>query len=661
LQQTVGAKDGADPVNLLVLRSLTETPPQSMRDVAERYGKLLAHVHQRWQEAIQAAVTNKTALPVALPNPGEEELRQVLYGSASPVNIPVLATGDLEWYFDEPTRVELAKLHSEIERWIINSQGSPLYAVILEDRALQRNPRVFLRGNPANKGEEVPRQFLEVVTGKNRGPFKVGSGRLEMAQMIAGEKNPLTARVMVNRIWLHHFGAGLVQTPSDFGTRSEPPSHPELFDWLALRFIADGWSIKKMHRLIMLSSVYQQCSDISRLEREASRTLTASGENESNDHPTQRSGLSPAQVDPENRLLWRMNRQRLDFESMRDSLLAVSGQLDLRMKGKAAELTKRPFLKRRTVYGFIDRQFLPGVFRVFDFANPDMHAPQRYNTTVPQQALFFMNGPFVVEQARSLASLAGISAVQDPAEGIRKLHRLVYQHDPTLRQAELGLRFIKMALTEPLPELPKPVISPWLYGFGEYNEKAQRVESFRALPHFTGEAWQGGPEWPDPKLGWVQLKAEGGHAGNDLQHAAIRRWVAPHNGIISITGVIQHAHKEGDGIRARIVSSRAGQLGSWTLHNKKEETKIESIELKKGDTVDFVVDYNADLNNDDFVWVPLLKITEPSTVNSGGDYATEWDGKKEFSGPPEPPAQPLDAWEKYAQVLLLSNEFIFVD
>ena len=106
----------------------------------------------------------------------------------------------------------------------------------------------------------MPRQFLEVVTGKNRAPFKVGSGRLEMAQIIASEKNPLTARVMVNRIWLHHFGAGLVQTPSDFGTRSEPPSHPELLDWLAGRFIANGWSIKKMHRLIMLSSVYQQGS-----------------------------------------------------------------------------------------------------------------------------------------------------------------------------------------------------------------------------------------------------------------------------------------------------------------------------------------------------------------------------------------------------------------
>jgi hypothetical protein len=249
----------------------------------------------------------------------------------------------------------------------------------------------------------------------------------------------------------------------------------------------------------------------------------------------------------------------------------------------------------------------------------------------------------------------------EPVEGIRKLYQLAYQHEPTLQQQELGMRFITMAMAEPLPELPEPVISPWLCGFGEYNEKTQRIESFQTLPHFTGEAWQGGPEWPDPKLGWVQIKAESGHAGNDLQHAAIRRWVAPQDGIIGITGAIQHSHQEGDGIRARIVSSRSGQLGSWTLHNKKEETKLESIELKRGDTIDFVVDYNANLNSDDFVWVPVLKISEPSTVNSGGDYMNEWNGKKDFSGPPEPPARPLDAWEKYAQVLLLSNEFIFVD
>ena len=132
----------------------------------------------------------------------------------------------------------------------------------MEDaRDVSRNPRVLVRGNPGRPGDEVPRRFLSIVAGDKRQPFKEGSGRPELARAIASPENPLTARVMVNRVWLNHFGQGLVRTPSDFGLRSDPPSHPELLDYLAARFIADGWSIKKLHRWIMLSSTYQQSSN----------------------------------------------------------------------------------------------------------------------------------------------------------------------------------------------------------------------------------------------------------------------------------------------------------------------------------------------------------------------------------------------------------------
>ena len=369
--------------------------------------------------------------------------------------------------------------------------------------------------------------------------------------------------------------------------------------------------------------------------------------------------MSTATVDPENRLLWHFNRQRLDFESARDSLLAVSGELDANTGGKPVELFKKPFTLRRTVYGFIDRQFLPGVFRVFDFANPDMHSPQRLDTTVPQQALFFMNSPFVVERARALAGQT--DAVRNPERRIQGLYRQVFQRPATPRQVELAKRFIATAESLPPPEPPKPVVSPWQYGFGEYDEAAQRVKAFEALPHFTGEAWQGGTDWPDAKLGWVQLTAQGGHAGNDLQHAAIRRWVAPRDAVVSIAGTLQHEHKEGDGIRGRIISSRTGPLGSWTLHNDKAETKVESVEIASGDTIDFVVDFNANLNSDDFKWSPVIKSKDQPAGASSGDYAAEWNAKKDFSGPPEQPPKPLSPWEKYAQVLLLSNEFMFVD
>src|SRR5262249_35369589 len=178
--------------------------------------------------------------------------------------------------------------------------------VTVEDTPPPYEPRVFLRGTPNNPGEAVARQFLGVLAGPQRQPFRNGSGRLELAQAIADRKNPLTARVLVNRVWQHHFGAGLVRTPSDFGLRSEPPSHPELLDYLAAWFMDNGWSVKKLHRLVLLSAAYQQGSD---------------------DRPECR------RLDPDNVLLWKMNRQRLDFEATRDALLAVSGRLDRSMGG----------------------------------------------------------------------------------------------------------------------------------------------------------------------------------------------------------------------------------------------------------------------------------------------------------------------------------------
>src|SRR5439155_2347635 len=220
------------------------------------------------------------------------------------------------------------------------------------------------------------RRFLEVLSGSNRLPFTNGSGRLELAQAIASPNNPLTARVYVNRVWLHHFGEGLVSTPGDFGVRTEEPIHRGLLDYLAASFVESGWSTKSLHRLILLSATYQQSSD-----------------------------PQPASLraDPDNRMLSHMNRQRLDFEALRVTLLAIAGKLDLKLGGIAVGIETEPFATRRTLYGLIDRQNLPAVFRTFDFANPDTSNQGRFRTTVPQQGLFLMNSPFVIEQARSLA------------------------------------------------------------------------------------------------------------------------------------------------------------------------------------------------------------------------------------------------------------------
>lgn len=622
--------NAAPAVNPLVAAALIENPPASMREVAQRYGKLLADVNRKWSEATD----KKSAL-----SKDEEVLKQILYADDSPSVVPAGAIVDLEWFFDEPTRVELGRLSKEIDRWLVEAPGAPPQAVILEDGPGQKNPRVFKRGNPANTGEEVPRQFLEILSGLQRKPFAMGSGRLELANAIASTNNPLTARVLVNRVWQHHFGAGLVRTPSDFGTRCDPPSHPELLDWLAREFMAHDWSIKKLHRLILLSAVYQQSSETGAAEVPAT-----------------------AQVDPENKLLGHFPRQRLDFEALRDSLLFVSGELDLNLGGRAKEMFEPPFSKRRAIYGYLDRQFLPGTLRVFDFANPDMHNPQRSETTVPQQALFFMNGPFVVERAKALAAHSAVGAVKSPDQKIQELYRLIYQREPTRTQLRLGTQFIQSAATPPVVEAAvRPTVRDWKYGLGEFDAAERKVKDFVVLPYFTGEAWQGGPAWPDPKLGWLQLTATGGHAGNDSKHAVIRRWISPMAGAVSVAGTIKHEHAAGHGVRAYLFSSRYGLLGNWVLHDQSAETKAENLAVEPGDTIDFVVSIHESLNNNDFTWSPVIRLIGPNVIADADGYVPEWDARKDFSGPIPEREAPLTVWEKYAQSLLLSNEFLFVD
>jgi len=285
----------------------------------------------------------------------------------------------------------------------------------MADRGTPANSHVLIRGNPGNPGEEVTRRFIEVLSLQTPAPYTNGSGRLELARSIASPDNPLTARVYVNRIWQRHFGEGIVSTPGDFGVRTEEPVHHALLDYLANSFIEHGWSTKYLHRLIVLSASYQQRSD-----------------------------PSPASLasDPDNRLVSRMNRQRLDFEAMRDTLLDVAQHIDLTVGGIPVDLQKEPFTTRRTLYGLIDRQNLPAMFRTFDFANPDTSSQLRFRTTVPQQALFLMNSPFVLEQARCVASRAEIKNANCPQDSVRGLYQVILQRSPTRDELDLGEKFL---------------------------------------------------------------------------------------------------------------------------------------------------------------------------------------------------------------------------
>jgi cytochrome c553 len=291
--------------------------------------------------------------------------------------------------------------------------GAPPRGMTLRDNDKPVEPHVFVRGNPGNRGPKVPRRFVAFLSGGSPKPFEHGSGRLELAEAITRADNPLTARVMVNRVWGHLFGKPLVPTPSDFGLRSEPPSHPELLDGLAAGFIADGWSVKRLIRRIMLSETYQRSS----VGHEISWRL-----------------------DPDNRWLSRQNRRRLDFEALRDGLLAAAGRLDLQLGGPSVDLFRTPFSTRRSIYGFIDRQNLPGVFRTFDFALPDTHSPQRFTTIVPQQALYLMNSAFMHEQARHLALRT--AAAGDPTARVQDMYRLVFARDARPGEVFLALGFV---------------------------------------------------------------------------------------------------------------------------------------------------------------------------------------------------------------------------
>ena len=488
----------------------------------------------------------------------------------------------------------------------------------LVDSAKLYDPYVFLRGSPGNRGPATERRFLTCLTPDHKPTaFKQGSGRREMADAIASRENPLTARVWVNRIWGHLLGKFLVDTPSDFGTRGTPPTHPELLDTLACELMEDAWSTKRLVRRIVLTNTYRQSSE-TRPECVA--------------------------ADPENRLLWRANRRRLDLESYRDSLLAIAGRLDEKMGGPSVSLTDAPFSTRRSVYGFIERQNLPAFFRTFDFANPNNHTAERPLTTTPQQALFLMNSPFAIEQATHLAS-RGVPAPEikpgtqgspdvpvvprspdlgTPPPAITEVRRVItlfryaLGREPSIDELTDSLEFIDRGD----PAIPAKLASQlaWQFGWGTYDEAARTVQ-FNALPSRVGNAWQGGPKLPDPTLGWVMLTADGGHPG-DASHSAIRRWVAPADGMLRIDGLLSHTATQGDGVRGRIVAPRVGVVGSWDAHNKEEVTNPAPLAVKVGDTIDFITDHRTTLDSDTFNWTVTvrLKTAESEPEQCGNPY-----------------------------------------
>jgi hypothetical protein len=290
------------------------------------------------------------------------------------------------------------------------------------------NLKIHLRGNHKDLGDEVPRRFLSVLSGGEAKPFEKGSGRLELARAIANGENPLTARVLVNRVWQQLFGRGIVGTPSNFGLLGERPTHPELLDHLARRFVASGWSIKGLHREILLSATYRSGS-----------TFDAAN----------------VSKDPDDRLLWRMNRRRLDIESWRDAVLAVCGNLDPKFGGPSVNLNDAGN-RRRTVYAAVSRHDLNPMLRLFDFPDPNLTSERRVITTVPMQQLFMLNSEFMIRQARALAARLESEKPTGDEQRIERAYRLVLGRSPTTDERRMVSTFLAAAAAEREAKL-----TPW--------------------------------------------------------------------------------------------------------------------------------------------------------------------------------------------------------
>lgn len=281
-----------------------------------------------------------------------------------------------------------------------------------------RDMNVLPGGNVARPGEVVPRRFLSVLS-KDDAQFHVGSGRRELSDKIFSDGAPLAARVIVNRVWAWHFGKPLVPTQSDFGVQGEPPTHPELLDDLAARFIANGWSLKWLHKELMLSAAYRQAS-----------------------HPRE----DALQSDPTNRLIWRMNPRRLDVEALRDCIMQASGTLDMKVGGISMDLDQ-PDNNRRTVYARVSRGRSNNLFKLFDFPEATMHSPSRETTTTPLQQLFVMNSTFMQNQASALAK--GVEKLPED-QRVQAMYRKVFGREAEGPELKLALDYFA-AGGQPVP------------------------------------------------------------------------------------------------------------------------------------------------------------------------------------------------------------------
>jgi len=394
-------------------------PTKERRPHLDRFYESAATAALYQAEFIAEAERRRQAAPGTKFLAGDNRFYTDVISAKGPLSLP---TPNPEAFYSESARQQIAALTVELAAIKAVAPPEPPFAcAVAEDQPVQQ--RVFLRGNPEAKGDLVEKRFPAILAGENQPPITAGSGRLELANWLADPANPLPARVMANRIWQGHFGQGLVRTPNNFGLAGERPSHPALLDWLASRFIAEGWSVKRMHRLLMLSSTYQMSAAVTPLKREK---------------------------DPDNRLLSRFPIRRKTVEEIRDSLLLLDGSLDLTMGGslQSGTGTDNEFSDgrksihpdasaRRTVYLSLRRSNLATLFTLFDFGDATTSTETRSETNVAPQALYMMNSKFVADRAATLGASAGSAE-----EKVRHAYQVVLGQPPTATQVDAALTYL---------------------------------------------------------------------------------------------------------------------------------------------------------------------------------------------------------------------------
>jgi hypothetical protein len=593
------------PLHPTVRNELTKRVLKSPTDLAKLY-----------TDVIHAALTDPKNN-----NADWQQVKSLLASAESPLSKPIELANEFFTRKDLDTTV---RLRNEMKKLETELEGAPPRAMAMFDKPKPNDVAVFIRGNAARRGEVAPRANLSLLGGEK---FTEGSGRLELAKAITSKDNPLTARVMVNRVWLQHFGAPLVNQTSDFGVQTEKPVQADVLDHLAAAFMDSGWSLKALHRLILNSATFQQSTSTTEAKK---------------------------LKDADNSLLSRFNRQRLDYESMRDAVNFVAGTLELSpMGGRSVSLAAADLDKHRTVYHFVDRYEQATVPAMFDFANPDAHSPQRYATTVPQQALFLMNSPYMKQQATRLATAAG--------DDITALYRRALLRDPKPQELQLAQQFLEDA--DSLRKAPVPY--SWRYGLAAVAKNSAgkwALGEVTALKHFDSNSkrWSPAPKVPEKPWGHLLIQPGGGHPGIDA--ASVMTWTSPfaRETRLRVGGEFSRPSEGGNGVRVLLFSSIKGLLKEQVAAPKAMLPIFAEVTVQKGESIHFVVDsIDRNTDSDSYTWTPRVeRLLEDGNLALVSRSETDYcDG----NGWPLNRAKPQAALAQLAQVLLMSNEFMFFD